>query len=401
MIKHITSMFVVVAMVIGSLPVVTAEATPTRSAEVGPFVFELCVSGWSLHFTNGNNALARPLSIEFGTHENPFKITTNGIKVSGISGGSLSLPGYTHEHLLYPNGDFVFKGQMDDSENYLPANDGHVILSISLSNVGTITLKGDIFLSADGQEQVINVDITLDNTPLENCNDCKMCIACDCIKCGYLPSGCICELNKIIEVGPFVFALNKTGTKLIFANGDTALPRPLSIAFYETEIGDFMKVTADGFDWFSVGPNFNLPDVHNTMLWFPNGELALFADMGDTNTDILPANEIIATFYLIGTGTVTFEGVIILEIEGQKQIFPMNATFDNKIKRGHVTGGDKITITDALEVLKHLAGITTLTGNSFEAALITPQSQTTRRISINDVLEILKHLAGISKINQI
>jgi hypothetical protein len=68
-------------------------------------------------------------------------------------------------------------------------------------------------------------------------------------------------------------------------------------------------------------------------------------------------------------------------------------------KLGHVTGGDKITITDALEVLKHLAGISTLTGNSFEAALITPQSQSARRISIGDVLEILKHLAGISIIS--
>jgi hypothetical protein len=69
------------------------------------------------------------------------------------------------------------------------------------------------------------------------------------------------------------------------------------------------------------------------------------------------------------------------------------------VRRGHVTGGDKIGINDALEVLKHLAGITTLTGNAFEAALITPQSQSSRKISIGDVLEILKHLAGISKIN--
>jgi hypothetical protein len=71
----------------------------------------------------------------------------------------------------------------------------------------------------------------------------------------------------------------------------------------------------------------------------------------------------------------------------------------NTIKYGIVTGGDRIRINDALEMLKHLAGITQLTGNSFQAALVTQESRNLNRIRINDVLEVLKHLAGISKIS--
>jgi hypothetical protein len=62
-------------------------------------------------------------------------------------------------------------------------------------------------------------------------------------------------------------------------------------------------------------------------------------------------------------------------------------------KPGHVLGNDTIAITDALEVLKHLAGISTLTGDALNAArIITPGIGAP---TINDVLEILKYLAGL------
>ena len=54
----------------------------------------------------------------------------------------------------------------------------------------------------------------------------------------------------------------------------------------------------------------------------------------------------------------------------------------------------EITIADALEILKHLAGIITLTGDSLTAALITENSTPT----IADALEILKYLAGIPSV---
>jgi hypothetical protein len=69
------------------------------------------------------------------------------------------------------------------------------------------------------------------------------------------------------------------------------------------------------------------------------------------------------------------------------------------IRLGIVTGGDRIRINDALEMLKHLAGIVVLKGDSFQAALVTQESRNLNRIRINDVLEVLKHLAGISYIN--
>jgi hypothetical protein len=59
---------------------------------------------------------------------------------------------------------------------------------------------------------------------------------------------------------------------------------------------------------------------------------------------------------------------------------------------GDVDGDGEITIADALEILKFLAGISTLSGDSLAAARITGGDEPT----IADALEILKYLAGIS-----
>jgi predicted component of type VI protein secretion system len=63
-------------------------------------------------------------------------------------------------------------------------------------------------------------------------------------------------------------------------------------------------------------------------------------------------------------------------------------------KLGDVDMDGDITIADALEILKHLAGISTLTGTPLAAALII--DPTAAEPSIADALEILKHLAGIT-----
>jgi hypothetical protein len=61
---------------------------------------------------------------------------------------------------------------------------------------------------------------------------------------------------------------------------------------------------------------------------------------------------------------------------------------------GDVDGDGEITVMDALEILKHLAGISTLTGQGLAAALITGESQPT----VADALEILKKIAGIESL---
>jgi murein DD-endopeptidase MepM/ murein hydrolase activator NlpD len=69
--------------------------------------------------------------------------------------------------------------------------------------------------------------------------------------------------------------------------------------------------------------------------------------------------------------------------------------------KGDVDGDDKITITDALEILKYLAGLTNLLDDcekSFNAALILPRDEHGKpdKPTIADVLEILKYLAGLN-----
>jgi hypothetical protein len=64
---------------------------------------------------------------------------------------------------------------------------------------------------------------------------------------------------------------------------------------------------------------------------------------------------------------------------------------------GFLLGGE-VSIADALEMLKHLAGIDSIIkpGNAaWFTAMITESSQEAGRVGIGDVLEVLKKLAGI------
>jgi hypothetical protein len=66
-----------------------------------------------------------------------------------------------------------------------------------------------------------------------------------------------------------------------------------------------------------------------------------------------------------------------------------------------VTSGEKITIFDALEILKFLAGMSSIIEEgtvAWEAALITSASQSARVPTIFDALEILKYLAGMENV---
>jgi hypothetical protein len=60
--------------------------------------------------------------------------------------------------------------------------------------------------------------------------------------------------------------------------------------------------------------------------------------------------------------------------------------------KGDVNGDGLVNVSDALEILKHLAGITILTGETLERALFI-EGET--ELSITHALEILKHIAGI------
>jgi hypothetical protein len=70
-------------------------------------------------------------------------------------------------------------------------------------------------------------------------------------------------------------------------------------------------------------------------------------------------------------------------------------------KPGYIRGEKRILISDALELLKFLAGIDSILHTderSFNAALITEQSQIKGKPSIHDVLLILKHLTGKTRV---
>jgi len=67
---------------------------------------------------------------------------------------------------------------------------------------------------------------------------------------------------------------------------------------------------------------------------------------------------------------------------------------------GDINDDGDVTITDALEILKYLAGLTSLVNEAdnpegYNAALITTASREAKKPSIHDALEILKYLAGL------
>jgi hypothetical protein len=196
------------------------------------------------------------------------------------------------------------------------------------------------------------------------------------------------------DVGLFRFEFNQNGTILNFVNGGADISDfAISFSYNVLDVDILFELFTNGLQ---IGtPTFNNQlDYSGDILYTPSdGTLILYGNFSN-----ISANQTIASFTVKGTGTAHLKGGITLEINGQKpQIIPVDITLSNA-PRGHVLGNSKIGIGDALAVLKHLAGITTLKGSSFEAALITPQSQSSRRVSIGDVLEILKHLAGIKKI---
>jgi len=75
-----------------------------------------------------------------------------------------------------------------------------------------------------------------------------------------------------------------------------------------------------------------------------------------------------------------------------------------EIRLGYIRGGEKITMNDALELLKFLAGAQSMiivdedgNGNeSFQSSLITQRSQELNKPQLADVLEILKFLSRVS-----
>jgi uncharacterized repeat protein (TIGR02543 family) len=72
-----------------------------------------------------------------------------------------------------------------------------------------------------------------------------------------------------------------------------------------------------------------------------------------------------------------------------------------QIKLGDVDGKPGVSISDALEIFKYLAGMksTVIKGTpAWNAVLITPRSQKSGKPGIGDALEILKKLAGMKSL---
>jgi hypothetical protein len=240
---------------------------------------------------------------------------------------------------------------------------------------------------------ILNIT-TISMATQQTCNICKPLFE-DCL--------CIPVANRV-SAGQFVFGFNEAGDRLIFANGSTPITvkeEGFLIAF------DSYSWHIEGFHIKIEGLTLSNARIRNsnflgTILYTPSDNILLMAggvEFTDNAPIAIEANQPIFSFDVTGIGSVSLKGTIysgfMYEVSEPASV---DITLSNA-PRGHVLGKSTISIGDALAVLKHLAGITTLKGSSFEAALITPQSQSSRRVSIGDVLEILKHLAGIKKIS--
>jgi uncharacterized repeat protein (TIGR02543 family) len=129
------------------------------------------------------------------------------------------------------------------------------------------------------------------------------------------------------------------------------------------------------------------------------------------DSKIVPHGEAIGALPVPTHGTAySFVGWFTAKEDGERveitDIITEDLTFfavwSSNYSHGFILNGDRITIGDALEVLKFLAGIqdNVITNGgensiAWRAALITEDSQRLGRPRINDVLEILKWLAKI------
>jgi len=99
------------------------------------------------------------------------------------------------------------------------------------------------------------------------------------------------------------------------------------------------------------------------------------------------------------TSTTTTETTTVTTVTtGGTTISSSQATTIVPPLLGDVDDNGIVTIMDALEILKFLAGLTSLVdegGRYLENSLITPESREARKPSIMDALEILKHLASL------
>jgi len=85
---------------------------------------------------------------------------------------------------------------------------------------------------------------------------------------------------------------------------------------------------------------------------------------------------------------------------------PFNCIYCYSVKYGRILQSsyefDEVTINDALEILKYIAGMESLVSRENQrewyAALITQASQKANNPAITDVLEILKYLAKMDSL---
>jgi hypothetical protein len=138
--------------------------------------------------------------------------------------------------------------------------------------------------------------------------------------------------------------------------------------------------------------------------------------LGFTHIDtVVDAGTALIFIQVDGTGSITLNGAIVYEFgDDDENIVPINIELTNRWSVevssdccdgdcliGDVDNNGVVSIIDALEILKYLAGIDGILDNSNAAvnhALILPSSRENGSPVIGDVLEILKALADIPSI---
>ncbi|MCL1866437.1 MAG: hypothetical protein FWF82_03400, partial [Oscillospiraceae bacterium] len=119
------------------------------------------------------------------------------------------------------------------------------------------------------------------------------------------------------------------------------------------------------------------------------------SDDSDTSvsTDTTPETTTLTSESVLTTSAITTTVSTTMSAATTTEVTPPR-------RLGDVIGNGSVTISDALEVLKYLAKLTSELDNpeSLNAALILPASQKSKIPTINDALEILKYLAKLESL---
>ena len=183
-----------------------------------------------------------------------------------------------------------------------------------------------------------------------------------------------------------------------------AYPQGIPDKYYEIP-NTVWQISAGAFRGSSNLTEITIPDSVKFIRW------GSFDDCKNLKSITIPATvfemDDVGLGYFIGNGTWERQKIDGFTIHGVKDSAAERYATDNgfefreagskAFKLGHVTGDERVTIGDALEILKYLAGMNSVVvpdTPSWNAARITGGEKPT----IGDALEILKKLAGMSNL---